>query len=249
MKESLSGKVAVVTGASAGIGAAVAEELARCGAAVVLQARRGEKLREVAKNIEKSGGKALAVEGDASVQKDIDRLLEEALNWGGRLDAAVVNAGRGLAGSLLTSDLSQWEQMYAVNVMGAAYLMRRAGEHFARQQSGDIVVLSSVAGHNISPFSGFYGSSKWAVWAAAEALRRELCPKKVRVTTVKPGIVLSEFQEVAGYNEDNFYKGIQRFGTLLEPADVARAIAFVLSQPAHVHINELVIRPTGQDYP
>jgi len=111
------------------------------------------------------------------------------------------------------------------------------------------VAISSVAGHNISPFSGFYGSSKWAITGMAEALRREVCGYKVRVTTIKPGIVLSEFQEVAGYTQENFGKGVQKYGDLLLPADVARVILFVVTQPQHVHLAEVVIRPTGQDYP
>ncbi len=247
---SLQGRFAIVTGASAGIGWAVAEELSRLGAAVVIQARRKEKLEELAKIITARGGKALVVPGDAGQEADIERLMTETLAWsGGRLDAAIVNAGRGLAGGLLSSDQKQWEEMYRTNVMGAAQLMRKAGEVMVRQQSGDIVVLGSVAGHHISPFSGFYGSSKWAIWSMAEAFRREVCARKVRVTTIKPAIVNSEFQQVAGYTYENFGKNVERFGTLLDPADVARAIGFVLCQPPHVHINELMIRPTGQDYP
>ena len=249
MTQPLSNKVAIITGASSGIGAAIAEELARLGATVVLQARRKDRLDEVAARITKSGGKALAVQGDASVRQEIDWLIAEAVKFGGRLDCVIANAGRGLAGGTLGSDLDQWEEVYATNVMGAAYLMRRAAQIFVKQESGDIVVLGSVAGHNISPFSGFYGSSKWAIASAAEALRREVCSKKVRVTTIKPAIVLSEFQAVAGYDQDNFYKTVGKFGQLLDPADVARTVGFVLSQPPHVHINELVIRPTGQDYP
>jgi NADP-dependent 3-hydroxy acid dehydrogenase YdfG len=117
------------------------------------------------------------------------------------------------------------------------------------QKSGDIVVLGSVAGHNISPFSGFYGSSKFAIAAIAEAFRREVASKKVRVTVIKPGVVISEFQGVAGYTQENFYKNVEKFAPLLAPEDVARAITFVVSQPPHVHINDLMIRPTGQEYP
>ncbi len=167
----------------------------------------------------------------------------------GRLDIVIVSAGRGLAGGLLNSDAGQWEAMYDINVLGAAHLMRRAGAIMVGQESGDIVVLGSVAGDNISPFSGFYGSSKFAIAGMAEAFRREVCGKNVRVTTIKPGIVLSEFQGVAGYNHENFYRNMERFGKVLDPVDVARVIGFVVSLPAHVHINDLIIRPTKQDYP
>ena len=187
-------------------------------------ARRGEKLKEVTGEIEKSGGKALAVEGDATKVKDIETLLARAENFSaqlgsnGRLDIVVVNAGRGLAGGLLSSDEKQWREMYELNVLGAAALMRRAGELMVRQERGDIVVLGSVSGHNVSPFSGFYGSTKFAIAGMAEAFRREVCAKGVRVTVIKPAIVESEFQAVAGYTPENFYKGVARFGKLLEPA-------------------------------
>jgi NADP-dependent 3-hydroxy acid dehydrogenase YdfG len=255
MSAKLSGKLAVITGASAGIGRATAEELAALGASVVLQARRKEKLDEVVQAIQAKGGQALAVPGDASKESDIEQLITHALAFGeklhqsAKLDIVIVNAGRGLAGGLLTSDTSQWQPMYDINVMGAAHLMRRAGQLMVEQQSGDIVILGSVAGDNISPFSGFYGSSKFAIAGMAEAFRREVCAKNVRVTLIKPGVVISEFQSVAGYNHDNFYKNMERFGKVLDPLDVARVIAFVVTQPPSVHLNEIMLRPTKQDYP
>ena len=248
-------RVAVITGASAGIGRATALALARAGAAVVIMARRERKLEEAAAEIRKAGGRVLAVAGDAAKVEHIERLLAGArefsatLGQGGRLDIVVVNAGRGLAGGLLTSDERQWREMYEVNVLGAAALLRRAGDILARQGRGDIVALGSVAGANISPFSGFYGSSKFALAGMVEAFRREVCARGVRVTLIKPGIVESEFQEVAGYTPENFFKGAARFGKLLSPEDVAEAVVFVVSRPAHVHVNDVVIRPTGQDYP
>ncbi|MGN6368706.1 MAG: SDR family oxidoreductase [Phycisphaerae bacterium] len=255
MSKALENKVAVVTGASSGIGRATAEELARMGAAVVVSARRKERLEEVVRAIGAAGGKGLAVAGDASKEGDIERLLGRAgefsmgLGRGGEIDVVVVNAGRGLAGGMLTSDVGQWREVYEVNVLGAGLLMRAAGKVMAGQGSGDIVVVSSAVGENVSPFSGFYGSSKFAVGAMAEALRREICGKGVRVTTVKPGLVASEFQAVAGYDAENFYKTVERYGRMLEPAEVARVIGFVVSQPGHVHVNDVMVRPTGQDYP
>lgn len=249
MTQPLKGKTAIITGASAGIGWATALELARQGATLVLTARRADRLADLSKTIAAAGGKAVIFPGDAGEQSHIDQLLSKAMELTGRLDIVIVNAGRGLAGGILTSDQTQWESLYKLNVLGAAYLMRGAAKIMVEKQSGDIVALGSVAGHNISPFSGFYGSTKWAVAAIAESLRREVASRSVRVTTVKPGIVESEFQEAAGYTYENFTKSIARFGKVLSAEDVARTIGFIVSQPPHVHLNELVIRPTGQDYP
>ncbi|MGD9947481.1 MAG: SDR family oxidoreductase [Desulfobulbus sp.] len=248
----LVGKTAIVTGASAGIGRATALALAGEGAAVVLQARRRERLEALAEEIRAGGGLALVVDGDAGEVVDIDRMLAATLAWdqgGNKYDIVVVNAGRGLAGGLLTSDESQWGKLYRINVLGAAHLMRRAGQYLMERGSGDIVAVSSVVGRNISPVSGFYGSSKFAVSGIAEGLRREVCGHGVRVSTVMPGIVVSEFQEVAGYGAGNFDKFAAQFGKLLEPTDLAEGIRWLLSLPAHVHVNEIMIRPTGQSYP
>lgn len=249
MNTELKGKIAIVTGASAGIGWAIAEDLAAAGVKVVVSARRKERLEALVKKIAAGGGSARAVAADAGDMRHIDKLMQQTQDWAGRLDIVVVNAGRGLAGGILSSDQSQWQSMYQLNVLGAVYLMRRAGEILCQQGRGDIVVLGSVSGHHISPFSGFYGSSKWAIAGAAEAMRREVCGKGVRVSIVKPGIVTSEFQAAAGYDPESFGAWTQKWGEPLNPVDVARAVTFIVSQPERVHINEMVVRPTGQDYP
>jgi NADP-dependent 3-hydroxy acid dehydrogenase YdfG len=252
ISKSLSGKTAIVTGSSSGIGRATAMTLAQAGAAVVLFARRKDRLAKVASDIQAKDGKALAIAGDASYPEDIDKLLEKTLSWkeSGRIyDIVVANAGRGLAGGILLSDNAQWEEVYHTNVLGAAYLMRSAAKYFIERKKGDIVAVGSVVGRNISPFSAFYGSSKFAVNAIAEGLRQEVCKYGVRVSLVMPGIVVSEFQRVAGYNEDNFYKGIAHMGKLLKPQAIADGICWLLTQPPSVNISELMIRATGQNYP
>ena len=252
MTQMFSGKTAVVTGASSGIGRAVALTLARAGAAVVIHARRKERLDELEGEIAASGGKALSVAGDAGKSADVDELLERALSWadgGKKYDIVVANAGRGLAGGITGSDEKQWQELYQINVLGSAFLLRRAGQYLSQRQSGDIVVVGSVVGRNISPFSGFYGSSKFAVGAIAEALRQEVCSKGVRVSTVMPGIVVSGFQQVAGYTEENFGKSVAKYGKLLEPQAIADGVAWLLSLPPHVNVSEIMIRPTGQNYP
>jgi len=256
----LEGRIGVVTGASAGIGEAVVRRLHAAGVSVIANARRAERLEALESEL--GPDRIAAVAGDAADAGVIDAMLDAArMRFGAEADLVVVNAGRGLAGSVSTSDESQWDEMFRVNVLGAARLMRAAAKRMV--QSGpapedgdawltkprDIVVLGSNVGRHISPFSSLYGATKFAVNSLAEAQRRELAPKGIRVSLLEPGIVKSEFQGVAGYDQswwDNFGT---RFAPLLEADDVARVIEFVVSQPAHVHLNDIMLRTTRQDYP
>jgi NADP-dependent 3-hydroxy acid dehydrogenase YdfG len=249
-EKTLADRTIIVTGASSGIGEATARLLAQAGAQVVVAARRKERLEALQAKIEAAGGRCVAVPTDAAEPTQLDALFEQAVKAGhGVVNAVIANAGHGLAGSLLTSDQSRWDGMYKLNVLGTAHLLRRAAEHMAPHQAGDIVAVSSIVGVNISPFSAFYGSTKFALGGLMEALRRELAPRHVRVTLVKPGIVATEFQQVAGYDQENFGKAVQKYGKLLVGEDIARAIRFVLEQPPHVCVNDIMVRPVGQDYP
>lgn len=250
--KALSGKTAIVTGASFGIGREIALTLAHSGAKVVVTARRQALLAETVALIEAAGGEALAFVGDAGDTTAITELLAATLAWdaGGRkYDIVVANAGRGLAGGITTSDENQWQEVIQTNVLGVAHLLRQTALYFTKRGAGDIVVLSSVVGQHISPFSGFYGASKFAVSAMAEALRREVCDQGVRVSTVMPGIVTSGFQQVAGYTEENFGKTVATYGKVLEPRDIAASVNWILQQPAHINISDIIVRPTGQNYP
>jgi NADP-dependent 3-hydroxy acid dehydrogenase YdfG len=253
----LSGRVAVITGASAGIGEAVAHSLAAAGASLVLNARRKERLETLAAKLP---GSAIAV-GDAADPAVIAQMLDVAKSKFGReADLVIVNAGRGLNGSVISSDTSQWEEMVRTNVLGAARLIRESGLRMAAASAGrtgpsvlvaprDIIVIGSVVGRHVSPFSSMYGGTKFAVHGMVEGVRRELASKGVRVTLIEPGFVVSEFQGVAGYEETWVKDVFERIGPPLTPDDVARSIAFIASQPAGVHISDLLIRPTRQDYP
>ncbi len=274
----LAGRKAVVTGASAGIGLAIAEALAGHGAGVVINGRRPEPLAAARERLARAGGVATAVVGDCADEGVIARLFDaaRALSPSGRgADVVVVNAGRGLRGSVMDSDPAQWEEMVRTNIIAAARLMRAAGRAMLEEiehETGlpvtnppatglgagservlsrprDLVVIGSNVGRHISPFSSMYGSTKFAANSLAEALRRELGPRGVRVSLIEPGFVESEFQGVAGYDPAWFAQVKGRIGPVLAPADVARLVAFVVSQPPWVHVCDALIRPTRQDYP
>lgn len=252
-------RLAVVTGATAGIGEAITRDLLDAGARVVINARREEKLRDFA---ERAGnGRAIPVAGDAADDAVITRMLDAAKSAGNReADLVVINAGRGLNGSVLTSDTSQWEEMIRTNLLGAARLLRAAGNRMlaeiaprtgpaALDRPRDIIVIGSTVGRHVSPFSSMYGSTKFGLHGLVEGARRELGPKGVRVSLVEPGFVESEFQGVAGYDPDWFAQVKDRIGPVLSPADTASTVTFIAAQPAHVHISDILIRPTRQDYP
>jgi NADP-dependent 3-hydroxy acid dehydrogenase YdfG len=252
----LSSRIAVITGASSGIGEALARDFAAQGAKLVLNARRADRLAALKREL--GPERVATVQGDAADQSVIDSLLDTAKSTFGRdADLVIVNAGRGLRGSVTDSDTAQWEQMIRINLLGAARLMRSAAKRLSesvpaeqwRDHPRDLVVLGSSVGRNISPFSSMYGSTKFAVGSLAEALRRELAPEGIRVSLVEPAVIKSEFQESAGYDPVTFGQFMDRIGPVLSPEDAARTISFIVTQPAHVHINEVMLRPTRQEYP
>lgn len=256
----LAGRVAIVTGASAGIGQAIAKHFVLAGASVVINARREERLSQVLAELQGlpgAQGRVAMVAGDASSNEVLTALLETCVSkFGKPCDLAVVNAGRGLNGSVLTSDTSEWEEMIRTNVLGAARFIRLASERMLASGPGgpastpkDIIVLGSVVGRHVSPFSSMYGGTKFAVHGMVEGVRRELAGKWIRVSLIEPGFVVSEFQQVAGYKPEWVGETFAKIGPPLVPDDVARAVNFVASQPAGVHISDLLIRPTRQEYP
>jgi NADP-dependent 3-hydroxy acid dehydrogenase YdfG len=263
---SLTGRTAIITGASAGIGLAIAEELASRGAKVVLNARRADRLDALAAELNRNHPepRAAAAPGDSADETVIQSMFNTAKRrFGADADLVVINAGRGLAGSVATSDPAQWDEMIRTNILAAARLLRAAAHRLLGSadpntapldpgwtaRPRDIVVIGSIVGRHVSPFSSMYGLTKFAVAGMVEGQRRELAPKGIRLTHIAPGFVVSEFQGVAGYKDSWFQGVLDKIGPVLDPADVARVVAFACEQPAHVHLGDVVIRPTRQDYP
>ncbi len=247
-------RIAIVTGATSGIGEATARKFIQTGMRVVGNGRNAEKLAALEKELD---GGFYGVAGDAADPDVIDRLFTAAQErFGNQASLVVVNAGRGLGGSVTQSDLSQLDDLLNTNVKGAARLMQKAALQMVEMQktgfpesAADIVIIGSVVGRHISPFSAVYGASKFAVHALAEGLRREAGPKGVRVSLVQPGIVISGFQDVAGYSDELVQSFHDKFGPLPTAADIADAISHVTALPPHINISDIVVRPTRQDYP
>ena len=247
-------RIAIVTGATSGIGEATARRFVASGYGVAGNGRNAAKLRALEHEL---GAAFIGIAGDASDGAVLERLFAAASErFGKPADIVIVNAGRGLGGSVKDVDLSQFEDMLKINVTGALALLQKAARNMVDEQrssfparAADIVIIGSVVGRHVSPFSAAYGASKFAVHALAEGLRREVGPKGIRVSLVEPGIVVSGFQDAAGYTDDLVHTFEDKFGPLLDGNDVANAIQFIVAQPPHVHISDIMVRPTRQDYP
>ncbi|KRH78261.1 putative oxidoreductase [Ferrovum sp. JA12] len=247
-------RVVLITGVSSGIGQATAELLIKEGHRVIGDARSQDKLTALSQSL---GKNFIGVSGDASDDKHLEDMFNTALNhFKAPVDAVIVNAGRGLSGSVKDADLSQFDAILKLNVSGAAQLLQQAARRMVDVQSAhfphraaDIVVIGSVVGRHISPFGATYSATKFAVHCLTESLRREIGPKGVRVTLIEPGVVVSGFQEAAGYKDDVTDIFNEKFGPLLQPIDIANTIVFSLNQPPHIHVSNIMVRPTRQDYP
>jgi NADP-dependent 3-hydroxy acid dehydrogenase YdfG len=248
----LEGTVSLVTGASSGIGEATAAELARHGSVVALVARRLDRLEQLAERIHSDGGNALVIEADVSAREQAQEAVQRTVTELGRLDTLVNNAGVMLLGPIENAPIEEWERMLAVNVAGLLYCAHAALPHLLRaaednpRKVADMVNISSVAGRVARPGNGAYAATKFGVGAFSESLRQELAERHVRVSLVEPGVVETELgshnrTEIREQMSQTF-AGIER----LQAQDIADAIAYIVTRPRRVAVNELLIRPTNQ---
>ncbi len=244
----LDGKVAAITGASSGIGEATALALAAEGCAVALAARRGDRISDLAGRIDADGGKAIAIETDVTDEEQARAFVTGANEQLGGLDLLVNNAGVMLLGPITGADTEEWRRMLEVNGLGLLYCTHAALPIMGAAGGGHIVNVSSVAGRTANLGSGVYNFTKWGVVGFSEALRQEALHANVRVTTIEPGYVATELQ---GHNKhpvvlEQMEKMREQIGEPLEAGDIADAIAWAVTRPSRVSVNEILIRPTKQ---
>jgi NADP-dependent 3-hydroxy acid dehydrogenase YdfG len=241
----LSGKVALVTGASSGIGAATALKLAAEGARVAIAARRVQRLNDLADRIRKNGGEALPIEADVTDEAQASAMVKTTQQTFGRLDILLNVAGVGVAAGFQNTTTAEYRQMIAVNFLGLLYPVHAALPAMKQQGEGHIVIVSSGTGRYIHP-STVYSGTKHAASAMAESLRREIGKDWIRVTSIEPGAVRTEF--VSQMRDDVRASVEQRLGDMvqLESEDVAAGILFAVTQPRHVNVNILTLYPTQQ---
>ena len=244
-------RVAVVTGATSGIGRACALRLALAGHAVLAAGRREEELRRLAE--EAAPGVVATVAGDMTAPRHAEQLVTAARAELGRPSVFVVSAGQGLPGTVLDSDPERWPGLLDVNVLAPLRQLRAFAQELLAQAADDggrsardLVVIGSTVGRDISARNPVYGSTKFALHSLVESLRREVSASGIRVTLIEPGFVRSGFQDSAGYDRE-WFAGVERTsGPLLVPDDVARTVCFVVDQPSHVHLDDIRLRPTRQ---
>jgi NADP-dependent 3-hydroxy acid dehydrogenase YdfG len=242
----LDGKVAVVTGASSGIGEATAEALAAEGATVVAAARREDRLSELVERLEGNGSRAMAVQCDVTDEEQAHYLIRRTEEEFGRVDILVNNAGVMLLSKIEKGLSGEWRTRFEVNVLGLLYVSDAAVAIMKRQGSGHVVNISSVAGRRVRPTIGVYSGTKFAVNAISEALRQEVIEDNIRVTVIEPGAVATELPDHITDEEARESLGGLLELDILQPEDIANAVDYAVTQPERVSVNEILIRPTQQ---
>ncbi len=247
MSNNIEKKVVVITGGSSGIGEAIGRHLASKGATVVLGARREDKLKGIVNDIKNSGGNADYFITDVTKQNDVKSLVQHAVNKYGRIDVMINNAGLMSLGPVSALKVDEWDQMIDINIKGLLYGVAAALPEFEKQDGGHIINISSTAGLNIIPSGAVYCGTKFAVGAISEGIRMEV-GSKIRTTCIEPGAVDTELKHGTSHSEtSDFLDDI--YDNIAIPADsIARAAAYAIEQPSNVDINEIVVRPTAQEF-
>ncbi|NUA27154.1 SDR family oxidoreductase [Cupriavidus basilensis] len=247
MSTNIASKVIVITGASSGLGEATARHLGAAGASLVLAARRGDRLATLAAEIRAKGGKVEVVVADVSRRADVEALVQKAVASFGRIDVMINNAGLMAIAPMSEAKVEEWERMIDINIKGVLYGIAAALPVFQKQGTGHFINIASVAGVKVfSPGGTVYSGTKFAVRAISEGLRHET-GGAIRTTVISPGAVDSELKLGSSHAESA--KVVGEFYQQAIPADsVARAIAYAIEQPADVDINEIVLRPTVQEF-
>ena len=248
MSTNIEGKVVVITGASSGLGEAAARQLSAEGATVVLGARRVERIASLAGELTGRGGRALAVATDVTDCAQVKQLVDAAVETYGRIDVMINNAGLMPQSPLERLRVDEWDRMIDVNLKGVLYGIAAALPHMQRQKAGHIINVSSVAGHKVRAGGAVYAATKHAVRALSEGLRQEVKPYNIRTTVISPGVVASELPN--SVSEPDIAANLRRmYDEIAIPAEAfARAVAYAVSQPEDVDVNEILFRPTRQEF-
>jgi NADP-dependent 3-hydroxy acid dehydrogenase YdfG len=247
MNNNIEGKIVVITGASSGLGEATARHLSSQGASVVLGARRVDRLQSLAAELTGSGGKALTVLTDVTHFDQVKRLVDAAVQTYGRIDVMINNAGLMPHSPLERLKIDDWNRMIDVNIKGVLYGIAAALPYMKQQKFGHIINVSSVAGHKVRPGSAVYAATKTAVRVISEGLRQEVKPYNIRTTVISPGALATELPN--SITEPDVAENIRKFvHEIALPAEsFARAVAFAISQPDEMDVNEILFRPTRQE--
>jgi NADP-dependent 3-hydroxy acid dehydrogenase YdfG len=248
MAANIEGKVVVITGASSGLGESTARLLAANGANVVLGARRKDRIDQVVKDITAKGGSALGFKTDVTSRSDVEALVRGAMDKHGRIDVIVNNSGIMPIAPMAALKVEEWERMIDVNIKGLLYGVAAVLPIMQKQKQGQIINIASVGGFKVfAPGGTVYSATKFAVRAVTEGLRMEHKADNIRCTIISPGAVATELPESS--SEEATRENLREFYKMAIPADsIARAIAYAIEQPAEVEIDEIVIRPTAQEF-
>lgn len=244
----IKGKVALVTGASSGIGRATALALSRAGARVAAGARRTDRLESLRQEIEKAGGEVMIQKLDVTKKEECDAFVQAAVNKWGTVDILVNNAGLMPLSFFKKLKVSEWDQMIDVNIRGVVYCTAAAIPLMAEKKSGHIVNMSSIAGRVVFPAGAVYCATKHAVTAFSEGLRQEFSVRSgIRVTCIEPGVVDTELNDtITDESLAKFVESTKQMAAL-KAEDIANAILFAVESPPHMNVNEITLRPTTQE--